>query len=213
MIGFGASVVMGWPESVTYLLLVVLGYALTRIVDLGIDWQRNRLQLRSSDGGELQLSSTARQRLMERRAAYADFRQSVNAAVNAAVSQGHGNYGMLYEIRDAYGELLRSAPASITQAADSVIRCVTLLVNLGPSDQRYAMFTRALRFFDEECDGDHGFRVEPPGPHHLEFSVLGNDVPPSMSARLPEAPATASAPMEEAASRPESGSGSVRART
>ncbi len=31
---------MGWPESVTYLLLVVLGYALTRMVDLAFDWQR-----------------------------------------------------------------------------------------------------------------------------------------------------------------------------
>ena len=40
---------MGWPESVTYLLLVVLGYALTRIVDLVIDWQRNRLRLRAGD--------------------------------------------------------------------------------------------------------------------------------------------------------------------
>jgi len=203
---------MGWPESLTYLLLVVLGYALTRIVDLGIDWQRNRLQLRPSDGGELPLSSTARQRLMERRTAYADFRKSVNAAVNAAVNQGHGNYGMLYEIRDAYGELLRSAPAGVTQAADSVIRCVTLLVNLGPSDQRYAMFTRALKLFDEQCDGDHGLTMAPPGPHHLEFSVLGSDVPASTSARLPEAPAAASAPREEEASRTESGSGSVHAR-
>jgi hypothetical protein len=204
---------MGWPESLTYLLLVVLGYALMRIVDLGIDWQRNRLQLRSSDGGELRLSGTARQRLMERRAAYADFRKSVNAAVNAAVNEGHGNYGLLYEIRDAYGELLHSAPAGVTQAADSVIRCVTLLVNLGPSDQRYAMLTRALKLFDEECDGDQGLKVPPPGPHHLEFSVLGGDVPASMGTRLPEPPATASVPREEEASRTESGSGSVRART
>ncbi len=33
---------MGWPESVTYLLLVVLGYALKRVVDLAGDWQQQR---------------------------------------------------------------------------------------------------------------------------------------------------------------------------
>jgi hypothetical protein len=204
---------VGWPESLTYVLLVALGYALTRIVDLGIDWQRSRLRLSPGDSSEPQLSAIARQRLMERQAVYAHFRKTVNDAVDAAVNKGHGSYGLLYEIRDAYGELLRSAPASVTQAADSVIRCVTLLVNLGPSDQRYAMFTRALKLFDGECDNDQGLQVTPPGPHHLEFSVLGSDEPASMSARLPEAPATASAPREEAAARTESGSGSVRART
>ena len=93
----------------------------------------------------------------------------MNDAVEAAVNQGHGNYGMLYQIRDAYGDLLRHAPTSITQAADSVIRCVTLLVNLGPSDQRYAMFTRALKLFDEECECDQGLKVTPPGaaPHRV----------------------------------------------
>ncbi len=205
---------MAWPESMAYLLLVVLGYALTRVVDLLIDWQRNRLRLRPGDSGEPQLSATARQRLLERRAVYARFRKCVNDAVDAAVNQGHGNYGMLYQIRDAYGDLLRHAPTSITQAADSVIRCVTLLVNLGPSDQRYAMFTRALKLFDEECDCDHGLKVTPPGPHHLEYSVLGGEVAASMISPLPTTPTTtASAPTEQAASRTDSDSASVRAPT
>jgi hypothetical protein len=205
---------MGWPESVTYLLLVLLGYALTRIIDLAIDWLRNRLRLRPGNSGEPQLSATARQRLLERRAVYAHFRQCVNTAVDAAVNEGHGSYGMLYQIRDAYGDLLRSAPTSVTQAADSVIRCVTLLVNLGPSDQRYAMFTRALKLFDEECECDHGLKVTPPGPHHLEYSVLGGDVVASMAARMPEpTPTTAAAPTEQADPRTESGSGSARAPT
>ncbi|MEQ1802776.1 MAG: hypothetical protein ABL989_12690 [Gammaproteobacteria bacterium] len=213
---------MGWPESVTYLLLVVLGYALTRIIDLAVDWQRNRLRLRSGDvaGNDhlsspaTRLSATARQRLMERRAVYARFRTSVNNAVEASVNQGGGNYGMLYQIRDDYGDLLRNAPTSITQAADSLIRCVTLLVNLGPSDQRYAMFTRALKLFDEECDCDQGLKVMTPAPHHREFSVLSGDVAASMTTRMPDAPATPGArPTEPAASPTEIDSGSVRAPT
>jgi hypothetical protein len=205
---------MGWPESVTYLLLVLLGYALTRIIDLAIDWLRNRLRLRSRDSGEPRLSATARQRLLERRAVYAHFRKCVNNAVDAAVNEGHGSYGMLYQIRDAYGDLLRNAPTSVTQAADSVIRCVTLLVNLGPSDQRYAMFTRALKLFDEECECDHGLKVTPPGPHHVEYSVLGGDVVASMTPRMPEpAPTTAGTPTEQAAAQTENGSGSARAPT
>lgn len=178
---------MGWPESVTYLLLVVLGYALTRIVDLAIDWQRNRLRLGRADAdddGAPNLSGNARQRLRERRAIYARFRTSVNDAVKAAVNQGHGSYGMLYQIRDDYGDLLRTAPTDITQSADSVIRCVTLLANLGPSDQRYAMFTRALKVFDEECERDQGAKVGAPGLHYREYSVIGSE------AATPNAPAT-----------------------
>ncbi|MEO7387723.1 MAG: hypothetical protein ABIX37_12355 [Gammaproteobacteria bacterium] len=171
---------MAWPESVTYLLLVVLGYALTRIVDLVVDWQRQRGSAPTGpvvDGDEPpRISATARQRLMERRAVYGRFRKSVNDAVEAAVNQGYGNYGMLYQIRDDYGDLLRNAPTAITQAADSVIRCVTLLANLGPSDQRYAMFTRALKNFDEECATDQGLKVAPRGSRHAEFSVMGSDV-------------------------------------
>ncbi len=197
---------MAWPESVTYLLLVVLGYALKRVVDLLIDWQRSRLRLRPGDSGEPEISATARQRLLERRAVYARFRTCVTDAVDAAVNQGHGTYGMLYQIRDAYGDLLRNAPTSITQAADSVIRCVTLLVNLGPSDQRYAMFTRSLKLFDEECECDHGLKVTPPGPHHVEYSVLGGETGASM---IPPD----SAPTEQADSRTGSGSGSARAPT
>jgi len=207
---------MGLPESVTYLLLVVLGYALTRIVDLAIDWQRGRLELRAGgDAGALpHLSATARQRLMERRAVYARFRKCVNEAVEAAVNQGHGSYGMLYQIRDAYGDLLRSAPTGITQAADSVIRCVTLLVNLGPSDQRYAMFTRALKHFDEECDCDSGLKVTPAAQNHVEYTVLGIDVAAAMAARTPDAPAaSADGATEQAAPRTGSDSGSARAPT
>ena len=170
------SVVMGWPESVTYLLLVVLGYALKRVVDLACDWQRQKLAgapAGPTDGASSRLSATARQRLMERRAVYGRFRKSVNDAVEAAVNQGHGTYGSLYQIRDDYGDLLRQAPAPVTQAADSIIRCVTLLVNLGPSDPRYAMFTRALKHFDEECGADQGLKAVPPGPRRQEFSVIG----------------------------------------
>lgn len=205
---------MGWPESVTYLLLVVLGYALTRIVDLAIDWQRQRLRSGTPASGELQLSATARQRLMERHAVYTHFRKCVNDAVEAAVNTGSGSYGMLYQIRDAYGDLLRNAPTGVTHAADSVIRCVTLLVNLGPSDQRYAMFTRALKLFDDECECDQGLKLTTPGPHHLEYSVLGGDVAAAMASRTPEAPAPlAGAPTEPAAPQTENGSASVRAPT
>ena len=206
---------MGWPESMTYLLLVVAGYALTRVVDLAIDWQRNRLHLRSgnpSSAFELQLSATARQRLMERRAVYARFRKCVNDAVEASVNQGHGTYGLLYQIRDAYGDLLRNAPIGITQAADSVIRCVTLLVNLGPSDQRYAMFTRALKVFDEECECDEGLKVS--GPRQVEFSVLSGDAAASLVGGLADDPRPrAEAVAEQPAPPPESGSASVRAPT
>ena len=164
---------MGLPESVTYLLLVVLGYALTRVVDLGCVWLRNRMH-RTPPGPDLTtaISATARQRLMERRAVYTRFRKSVIAAVDAAVNEGHGHYGMLYQIRDDYGDLLRRAPPGISATADSIIRCVTLLVNLGSSDQRFAMFTRALTRFDEECLKDQGVIAVPAGPRRQEFSVL-----------------------------------------
>ena len=188
---------MGWPESVTYLLLVVLGYALKRVVDLACDWQRQKLAgapAASTEDSSFRLSTTARQRLMERRAVYARFRKSVNDAVEAAVNQGHGTYGALYQIRDDYGDLLRQAPMAVTQAADSIIRCVTLLVNLGPSDQRYAMFTRALKHFDDECSEDQGIKAVPPGPRRQEFPVIGSAT---------DAPDP----------RPESGSASLKAPT
>jgi hypothetical protein len=210
---------MGWPESVTYLLLVVLGYALTRIVDLAVDWQRNRLRLarqaeaQPGGAGGQHLSGTARQRLLERRAVYARFRKSVNDAVEACVNQGQGNYGMLYQIRDDYGDLLRSAPTGISQAADSVIRCVTLLVNLGPSDQRFAMFTRALKLFDEECEFDQGIRPVPQGPSRQEFAVLNGTTDASMGVTLPQVPAPGAGPAKaQAAPRTESDSASVHAR-
>ena len=170
---------MGWPESVTYILLVALGYALTRVVDLACDWQRRRWAQdpASPQPVESRLSATSRQRLMERRAVYAKFRRSVTDAVDGAVNQGHGTYGMLHQIRDDYGDLLRQAPTPITQAADSIIRCVTLLVNLGSSDQRYAMFTRALHHFDDACATDEGLVPVPPGPRRQEFSVLGGTRP------------------------------------
>ena len=188
------SVVMGWPESVTYLLLVVLGYALKRVVDLASDWQRQRLASTTdaptgtaTGRANSHLSATARQRLMERRAVYARFRKSASDAVECAVNQGHGTYGMLYQIRDDYGDLLRQAPTAITHAADSMIRCVTLLVNLGPSDQRYAMFTRALKHFDEECDNDLGLKEVPPGPRRQEFSVISAETPVPGTPDLPGA--------------------------
>lgn len=192
---------MGLPESVTYLLLVLLGYALTRVVDLACDWLRGRLR-GADDQPDLPpgISATARQRVMERRAAYTRFRKSVNDAVAAAVDRGHGTYGMLYQIRDYYGDLLRQSPTGVAHAADSVIRCVTLLINLGPSDQRYAMFTRALNHFDRQCAEDQGL-VIPPGPRRREFSVLdesrGEAVQPSGADALPS----------------ENDSGSARART
>jgi hypothetical protein len=183
------SGVMGWPEPVTWLLLVVLGYALTRVVDLGLEWQRHRLRGGAAAApGEGHLSATGRQRLVERRAVYARFRQTVTDAVEAAVNQGHGTYGVLYQIRDHYGDLLRHAPTSVTQAADSVIRCVTLLVNLGPSDQRYAMFTRALCLFDEECGADQGQKTGAPATLRQEFSVLGGTTTAAPGPGLPEGP-------------------------
>lgn len=165
---------MALPESLTYLLLVVLGYALTRVIDLCCAFVRGRLRATTTDGLPMAptMSGTARQRLMERQAVYGRFRKSVNDAIEAAVNQGHGSYGMLYQIRDDYADLLRHSPAGVSAAADSIIRCVTLLVNLGPSDQRYAMFTRALAHFDEECRKDDGLVVVPPGPRRQEFSVL-----------------------------------------
>ena len=179
---------MGWPESVTYVLLVALGYALTRVVDLACDWQRRRWGQNAADPQpiESRLSATSRQRLMERRAVYARFRKSVTDAAVGAVNQGHGTYGMLYRIRDDYGDLLRNAPTPITQAADSIIRCVTLLVNLGSSDQRFAMYTRALHHFDNACAGDEGRVPVPPGPRRQEFSVdgaFGGSLPPDAPLR------------------------------
>lgn len=173
---------MPWPEPVTYVLLVVLGYALTRVVDLWIEAQRRRLKLTSGDdAAEPRLSATARHRLLERQAVYGRFRDCVGRAVDAAVSQGAGTYGMLYQIRDAYADLLRAAPAHITEAADSVIRCVTLLVNLGPSDQRHAMCTRALARFDEECAADQGGL---PASAPREFSVMGGSFAGSLATRM-----------------------------
>ncbi len=171
---------MGWPESVTYLLLVVLGYALTRVVDLACDWLRGRqpTPAASPTAANASLSGTARQRLMEQRAVYARFRRSVCDAVGAAVNQGHGSYGMLYQIRDDYGDLLRRAPTTVTHAADSVIRCVTLIVNLGPSDQRYAMFTRSLKHFDEACGTDEVVIAATPGPRRQEFPVIEEPAEP-----------------------------------
>ena len=187
LIRVGASVAMDLPESVTYLLLVVLGYALTRVADLCCAWLRGRWHGTSSGlAPTTTISATARQRLMERRAIYTRFRKSVNEAVDAAVNQGHGNYGMLYQIRDDYGAVLRHAPTGVSAAADSIIRCVTLLVNLGSSDQRFAMFTRALGHFDEECLKDHGLIAVPPGPRRQEFSVL--DESPKRVAESSDAP-------------------------
>lgn len=188
LIRVGTSIAMGLPESVTYLLLVVLGYALTRVVDLTCIWLRSRLHSGTSFGHDLTtvISGTARQRLMERRAVYTRFRKSVNEAVEAAVNEGHANYGMLYQIRDDYGDLLRHAPAGVSAAADSSIRCVTLLVNLGSSDQRFAMFTRAINHFDDECRNDEGLVVVTPGPRRQEFSVL--DEPQIGTAASSDAP-------------------------
>jgi len=166
-------VAMGLPEPVTYLLLVVLGYALARVVDTCYSWLRARHR-NPSPGLALTAppSATARQRLMERQAVYSRFRKSVNDAVDAAVNHGHGSYGMLYEIRDDYGDLLRHATPGVSAAADSIIRCVTLLVNLGASDQRFATFTRALAQFDEECLKDDGIATASQGRRRQEFAVL-----------------------------------------
>ncbi|MEZ5565252.1 MAG: hypothetical protein R3F24_06905 [Gammaproteobacteria bacterium] len=165
---------LDWPQPVTYVLLVAFGYALTRVIDLACEWQRRRLSRMAGtdvpDSASL-VSATARQHALERHAVYARFRKSVNDAVGAAVNQGHGSYGLLYQIRDDYGELLGVAPTAVSQSADSIIRCVTLLLNLGESDQRLAMFTRALRQFDEACSVDEG----PTATSKLrrqEFSVL-----------------------------------------
>lgn len=180
---------MNWPASVTYLLLVVLGYALTRVVDLACEWQRSRLSggtPASPAAANAGMSATARQRLMERHAVYERFRKSVSEAVLAAVNQGQGSYGMLYQIRDDYGDLLRLAPTAVTHAADSVIRCVTLIVNLGPSDARYAMFTRSLKHFDEASVSDEGLIAVPPGPTRFEFSVTPETVAPASDPELTE---------------------------
>jgi hypothetical protein len=189
-------------------------------VDLAVDWQRNRLRLarqaeaQPGGAGGQHLSGTARQRLLERRAVYARFRKSVNDAVEACVNQGQGNYGMLYQIRDDYGDLLRSAPTAISQAADSVIRCVTLLVNLGPSDQRFAMFTRALKLFDDECEFDEGIRPVPQGPSRQEFSVLNGspDIPVAVNAHQPSPPGPVPA-TAQTAPRTESDSASAHVPT
>ncbi len=184
---------MGWPESVTYVLLVVLGYALKRVVDLAGDWQQLRMRrpAGSTEGTDSLLFATARQSLIERQAVYARFRKSVNDAVESAVNQGHGTYGSLYQIRDDYGDLLRVAPPAITQAADSIIRCVTLLVNLGPSDQRYAMFTRSLKNFDDECGANSGLATPVPGPQRQEFPGLDSNSSREIR-NAPAAPGTGS---------------------
>jgi len=173
LIGVWTFAAMGFPEPVTYLLLVVLGYALTRVVDICSAWLQARLREPSPGPGfTAATSATARQRLMERQAVYARFRKSVNDAVGAAVNHGHGTYGMLYQIRDDYGDLLRFATPGVSAAADSIIRCVTLLVNLGNSDQRFAMFTRALAHFDEECLNDDGIATASHGRRRQECKVL-----------------------------------------
>jgi hypothetical protein len=118
--------------------------------------------------------SAERQRLEERRRVYASFRTRVTEVVNTAVTEGHGTYGMLYRIRDAYSDLLRGAPPAVSEAADSIIRCVTLLVNLGPSDARYAMFTRALHHFDEACSVAAGSETGTASRH--EFVVTDTPV-------------------------------------
>ena len=123
---------------------------------------------------------------MERRVVYDRFRKSVSDAVVAAVNQGQGSYGMLYQIRDDYGDLLRQAPTAVTHAADSIIRCVTLIVNLGPSDARYAMFTRSLKHFDEASGSDDGVIAVPPGPTRFEFSVAQETVAPASNSDLAE---------------------------
>lgn len=193
---------MDLPESLTYLLLVILGYALTRVIDLACDGLRSRFSGNPADpGSPPALSATARQRLMERQSAYLHFRRSVTEAVEAAVNQGHGHYGLLYQIRDDYGDLLRHSSIGVSHAADSLIRCVTLLVNLGPSDQRYAMFTRSLAHFDDECRKDEGLVVVATRPRRVEFSVL--DDAPRPAAQPSDAPDPPSG----------SDSASVRART
>ncbi len=135
-------------EWLVALFLVALGYALARVLDY--------VGRRSASYPPESPGNRQSQRAEDRRKVYEGFRANVSEVVDAAVNEGHGSYGMLYRIRDAYGDLLRSAPPSVAEAADSIIRCVTLLINLGPSDARYAMFTRALHHFDEACavEGD-----------------------------------------------------------
>jgi hypothetical protein len=163
---------MDLPQWLTGLLLVVLGHVLTRVLDR-FAGTRPAVAVTEDEGIALRLSSTGRQRLLERREHYVAFRRAAQDVVHAASVEGHGSYGSLYRVRDAYGNVLRSAPAAVTQAADSVIRCVTLLVNLGASDERYAMFTRALRNYDEACEDDHGLGPPVPAPLREEFGVVG----------------------------------------
>ncbi len=149
---------MDLPASLTAFLLVLLGYCLARVSDfLGRHWHHQQSPGAGAQPGDPSRRDPAgHQRQEERRRVYASFRLHVTEVVNTAVTDGHGSYGMLYRIRDAYSDLLRGAPPSVAEAADSIIRCVTLLVNLGPSDARYAMFTRALHHFDEACSAVAG---------------------------------------------------------
>lgn len=166
---------MSWSDLLSYLLFAAFGYALARVVDQLRQWHRERVGTPAGEARnpEPAMSGTMRHRDLERQAAYARFRKSVNDAVTAAVGDGHGSYGLLYQIRDDYGDLLRVAPGAVSQAADSMIRCVTLLLNLGASDQRHAMYTRALHQFDEACGAAHG--TTPSLNRRQEFSVLADE--------------------------------------
>lgn len=157
---------MDLSASLIALLLVGLGYGLARLSDHLGRHRRGHQGDTPADAGQ--------QHVEERRQVYASFRSHVTEVVNTALSEGHGTYGMLYRIRDAYSDLLRGAPPSVADAADSIIRCVTLLVNLGPSDARYAMFTRALHHFDEACSEAAG--GGPVTPSRQEFPVTAAPV-------------------------------------
>lgn len=157
---------MDLSASLTALLLVGLGYGLARLSDYMGRHRHSQQRDTHADAGQ--------QHVEERRRVYASFRTQVTEVVHTALSEGHGTYGMLYRIRDAYSDLLRGAPPSVADAADSIIRCVTLLVNLGPSDARYAMFTRALHHFDEACSAVAG--EEPVTPSRQEFPVTAPPV-------------------------------------
>lgn len=168
---------MGWSELLIYTLFAAFGYALARVVDQLRQWRRERTVPAPEAAPQASgppMSATMRHRELERQVVYGRFRKSVNDAVNAAVNEGHGSYGLLYQIRDDYGALLRLAPTPVSQAADSMIRCVTLLLNLGASDQRHAMYTRALRQFDEACSAGQG-ATPAAGIRRQEFPVLAED--------------------------------------
>ncbi len=167
---------MSWSELLIYTLLVLCGYGLARAVDRARAWRQTRDRSRpDGQAAEPAMPGTMRRRVPERQAVYGRFRKSVNAAVNAAVNDGHGSYGLLYQIRDDYGELLRLAPSAVSQSADSMIRCVTLLLNLGASDQRHAMYARALHQFDEACSAADGTTPSSINQRQ-EFSVLADQM-------------------------------------